>query len=466
MKYLILTICLLLLTGCQSQMLGLSEKIPDSLILKASKDKILVSQEVDWIEDIKDEDGKPTGEKIDKGKMIKYDYVSDVEVKNDKDEEIQMRTGNSKHFKKEIKDGKQIYEGKFYVGTPFIKQDDKWYHSETATTSIEAFEEQTKPSLISRIKNLFIVMASELTPVYSGAGDGIVSTGRIGGWDTAHDGTSGTVVDYTSTQPEYGGSAAVYYNSDYSGEEYIITRTYLPFDTSELPNNSIISGATLKVYVFGKSDAESDGYSYVSVVETFQASSTVLVLGDYEDCGSDDGTAARAKYTPIEKGSDDLNITSDISISAYNTWTLNATGLGWISKTGYTKLGLREGHDIEDVDVTNKTGDNHTRINIRASEYLGTTSDPYLSITYSIADSCTAPASGDWTVNLGDDCYVTADTYVIGDLILIDNTGTGCLNIIDGANLQVDSWGSTSTRPYICIESDDGSDISINKTRS
>ena len=84
--------------------------------------------------------------------------------------------------------------------------------------------------------------------------------------------------------------------------------------------------------------------------------------------------------------------------------------------------------------------------------------------TYELAgpsDTCTPPASDDWTVNLGDDCYVTTDTYVTGNLILIDNLGSGCLNIIDGATLAVTGWEATSTRDYICLESDDGSELKI-----
>lgn len=77
------------------------------------------------------------------------------------------------------------------------------------------------------------------------------------------------------------------------------------------------------------------------------------------------------------------------------------------------------------------------------------------------SDTCTPPVTGDWTVNLGDNCYVTSDTYIIGDLILIDNLGSGCLNVIDGATLAVAGWEATSTRDYLCLESDDGSALTI-----
>lgn len=93
------------------------------------------------------------------------------------------------------------------------------------------------------------------------------------------------------------------------------------------------------------------------------------------------------------------------------------------------------------------------------SKNEGSGNEAILDIDFTAAagDSCTAPASGDWTVNLGDDCYVTTDTYIIGNLILIDNTGSGCLNIIDGATLSVTGWSHTTTRPYLCLEADDGS---------
>ena len=111
--------------------------------LKAPKEKILESKEVDWIEEVKDKDGMPTGEIINKGRIISYDYISDKEVPSENGEEISKRIGNAKFFLKELRWNEAVYEGRFYPGTPFVKTD-KWYQTETATTSIEVFNKQTK----------------------------------------------------------------------------------------------------------------------------------------------------------------------------------------------------------------------------------------------------------------------------------------------------------------------------------
>lgn len=83
-----------------------------------------------------------------------------------------------------------------------------------------------------------------------------------------------------------------------------------------------------------------------------------------------------------------------------------------------------------------------------------------------VGDTCTYSGTGNWTVNLGDNCYVKTNTYVSGNLILINNTGSGCLNVIDGAILSADSLQSTTTNPYLCIESDDKSQFNINNDRN
>ena len=363
-------------------------EIKDELKLKAPKEKIIKSKEVDWIEEVKDEEGKPTGETINHGKITKYDYISDVEVatstmtvkdgKREKviTEKVERRTGNAKFFE----NGEETI-GHFYSGTPFVKQDNKWYHSETATTSIDAYEEQTKPDLISRIKNLFIAQATELTPVYSAAGDGWVGQQQHS-WDDCHDNTIGRddVNWYDATVTTSLNGRVAYY----SNNGYVIARAFHPIDTSGLGSGASVSAATLNLYVQSKADDYNDGKDYLVVVKTFQASNTTLARADYEDCGYDSGTetGGRAKYTPVE-GSDQLDITS-IATSAYKAWTLNAIGRGWINLTGYTNLGMREGHDVEDS-VIGASNENNSYINTRTSEYANTASDPYLSVTYTAA---------------------------------------------------------------------------------
>ena len=69
----------------------------------------------------------------------------------------------------------------------------------------------------------------------------------------------------------------------------------------------------------------------MNVFQSTQASNTSLAIEDFDQLGTTEGA------TRIDIGS--------ITTSAYNDWTLDSDGLGWISKTGYTSLGVREGHD-------------------------------------------------------------------------------------------------------------------------
>jgi len=74
-----------------------------------------------------------------------------------------------------------------------------------------------------------------------------------------------------------------------------------------------------------------------------------------------------------------------------------------------------------------------------ASEY-----SIYATYTASASDTCTAPATGDWYVHSSDNCYISADTYVNGEIHLL-NRGEGKLHIIDGATLAASAINSTST---------------------
>ena len=206
--------------------------------------------------------------------------------------------------------------------------------------------------------------------VYAGAGDGHINN-NSSSWSTAHDNTSGNATDYTTNPSESG--------VDYT-DQWFIKRAFLPFDTSALPDDCTINSAKIYVYVTEIQDQDNDEYAYLAAVHTFQASSSSITNADYDDCGSDNDTAGRAYLTPIQKGSSNLDI-SDVTLNAYNFLTLNATGLGWISKTGISYFGVREGHDLENV-ATNGGTNTGSKIKFSQSETSGTSQDPYIEIVY------------------------------------------------------------------------------------
>ena len=150
----------------------------------------------------------------------------------------------------------------------------------------------------------------------------------------------------------------------------------MPIDTSGLPDAAVITTALLKLNPDPDSKNDfNDGYDYVVIVQATQASTSSLTLEDYDQCGAIDNPTEGSNH--VDYG--------DMTYGSYFTLTLNATGRSWISKTGYTKLGIREGHDIEDTAPPNYDNGNGNKLYVRTSEYSGTASDPKLEITYSIA---------------------------------------------------------------------------------
>ena len=339
------------------------DALPAELKLKATPDKILDSGVVESISINKD-----TGDKIDNGQVQRYAYVSDIEVPQDSIvvnkkiilEDMNKRNENTKFFQIEQTATTTIYQAKFYGGSPFIKENDRWMQVETATTTIDSFQLQTKPDLINRIKEFVLgnVLANNYTP---GAGDGWVRNYVSGSWSTCHDATSGDAYSYI----EEATSACSGYRT--STSKYLIYRLFFPTDTSAIGAGSTITAASFNGYVNAVYKGVIDSYSYVSVVQTSQASVSALATSDYSLTGTTEG---------IDTG--ERKWVSTTTINSYYAWNLNSTGIGWINKTGYTKIGFREGHDITNNSIGTTNDD--TGFNILPSE--DATYKPYLLVTF------------------------------------------------------------------------------------
>lgn len=345
--------------------------IGDGLKLKAPADKIIQYTEYDKT-----------------GNIIQYTYISNKEVLPSTyegiKEDISKRTPNSQAFLKSSKplndkEVEETYVGKFYTKPRFYQEGNTWYELQSATTTKTAFFLQTRPTLLTKAKQ-FLGQPVFADTFYAGTGDGNITHGNAlsTSWATAHDATTGTSVDQPTSSNSYEG---VTYLSGYA-----IFRVFLPFNTSSIPSSATIQSGSLGVYVTAKdSDTSSDGYGYFQVVETSQPSSSALTTADYDLCGD-------AISNPTT-GSNTINYSS-ITTGDYSIFTLDSTGLSWVAAngvasscgggTGVTCLGIREGHDIQNVAGTTFT----KRIRINTSETTGTSQDPYLTVTYSV----TAPA--------------------------------------------------------------------------
>jgi hypothetical protein len=143
-------------------------------------------------------------------------------------------------------------------------------------------------------------------------------------------------------------------------------RDILLFDTSFIPDTWTVTSATLNLYAtLLELDGSNDG-ALLHVVTSAPASNTALVNADYGAFGDiklDDGLAMSSVTT------------------AYNTFTLNATGVAAISLDGITKLGVRTENDIDNSAPVWVSGAAN-RITFSTADETGTSQDPQLVVTY------------------------------------------------------------------------------------
>jgi hypothetical protein len=189
-------------------------------------------------------------------------------------------------------------------------------------------------------------------------------------WNESWDAATGTSADYTSASNWYG-------NWIGGDNKFDIGRGYTVYDTSVLGSGAVVSAGVVSIWITGIENTDNDGKNYIGLIQTSQASPSSLVTADYGD-------------VDIILGAPSLSLNS-VSTGAYNTFTLNATGIGWINVTGTTYIGFRDGHDIEDHDIASAPNNNSDWINYW-SEQTGTANDPKLVITFTPGSSDTTNA--------------------------------------------------------------------------
>ena len=141
-------------------------------------------------------------------------------------------------------------------------------------------------------------------------------------WDNVHTGTTTTSSDDSpalllTISP---GSSSDTWNRIY--------RTFTLFDTSALTSGVTVSNAVLSIYGYDKYD-DTTVNPTINVYATTPASNTAIADSDFNNIG----TVAQCDTAITYAG---------FSTTGYNDFTLNATGIGNVSKTGISKFGLRE----------------------------------------------------------------------------------------------------------------------------
>ncbi len=222
------------------------------------------------------------------------------------------------------------------------------------------------------------------TSFYPSSGDGSVAYQSSTSWSTAYNAPTGSTASATGTTLNVDTGLL-------NGGKFAIERAFVPFDTSALPDNATVASARLKLYVAAKLNSDNDGQDFVTIAQGLEPSTTSLGTADYDLAGT---INAPQEGVDVAERKD---ITS-VAAGAYLTFNLNATGQGWISKTGVSKLALREGHDVLNTPFVGAKNQ-YNQLQVRTSEYTGTTNDPVLEVTYTtpppmVTSTYTYDASG------------------------------------------------------------------------
>lgn len=223
---------------------------------------------------------------------------------------------------------------------------------------------------------VYPLRADTVTSYYAGAGDGYVESSGAS-WAIAHAATTGAAADYTATTTRV---------SCGQFGSWQIRRAFFPIDTSGIGAGATINSATVHIKTSSKNDNDdNDGDDFwVLVGPTSQAGPTQLVVGDFDDCA--------AVTSPQEITADRKDYGSIAAAGVYNDWTLDATGLSIISTTGYTLIGMREGHDVIDSAISGGVNaDNQCRF--YTSEQAGTGDDPFMIVDYTPAGASGQPTT-------------------------------------------------------------------------
>lgn len=186
-------------------------------------------------------------------------------------------------------------------------------------------------------------------------------------WTTIHDAATGDIIDTTDQR------FACRWDTTATTDRFaILSRSGYTFDTSAIPDTDVISAAILSL--FGDSTTH------------LNQSGNTIALNVYDFNPADPATYATADFDQFGTTEFSTEIVwASWSTSAYNDFTLNASGIANISKTGNSVFGAREANfdapNIQPTWSTEKVDEFGSRFHTAA----GTTNDPKLVVTHAAA---------------------------------------------------------------------------------
>lgn len=223
--------------------------------------------------------------------------------------------------------------------------------------------------------------------------------------DVTLSGVWNTVRDKTSADHAYPTDATVnVFRTEYLGARYAIGRQVYLFDTSSIADGDTVSSATFSIYL-NASGGDTTGTCSINIVTSNPASNTDLVVGDYD-------RATKWGSTRLC----DTDLANTTSKGAYKDFTLNSTGIGVISKTSVTKLGIRTNRDLDSSAPSARS-----YWPSPTADTSGTTYDPKLVVTHVAGGTITKVKTFNTIANAS---IKTLDTIAKASLKTVNTIGS------------------------------------------
>jgi len=207
---------------------------------------------------------------------------------------------------------------------------------------------------------------------YSNGGDIAIRKANAT-WSTVRSAAAGDST--VNTSPTYVGW-------EKEGAVYNGYQPFHMFDTSTISASDTISSAIFSIYLNGD-NAVADSQQ-LSIANSTQATWNSLGTGDFDQRGSTEGCTRFNCPTGATSG--------------YLDFTLNATGRGFVARSGETIPGSASASGKTQLairwssDLDNSTPTNRTYMQVRMSEAAGTSSDPKLVVEHAAAATFTPQA--------------------------------------------------------------------------
>ena len=242
-----------------------------------------------------------------------------------------------------------IQNNKYHFKSTFFSKSPIYKKLNLALTSMNLVEEGFKKFRFSRLnENLEFVIAQYLGlsapkaylpkiyltedtfnpdahPETSSVDGWVRSSNANDTWGNQHDAADGTNADDSNAN-----TPCAYINGGTSTDRFSgIWRGFFLFNTASIPDTNVVSSAVFSVYVTAVVDQF--GSSSLCLVSSNPATNTALVTADYDQLGTTQFAADKTL--------------ASFSTSAYNDFTLNATGIAAIILTGVSKYGTRLSYD-------------------------------------------------------------------------------------------------------------------------